>query len=325
MADCLEIASLAVCSVPASYIRPDKGSAIMPWVILLALVLAHIVALLIRCFSKWESSQFLSISLALFGVVTVSLGYASTKFDPQQIYTWSPIGLGLDVSSNLHLMILIWNHRNEEREKGEKNWSMLCFALVLITLLALIALQLAGAGEALAKKHSTLMETWCSPALLIGNEAFSAAPHCVDFLVDARSAMGVSCIEAPGSQPVYLSLTGAIVLIQVLLEVVDFVLIFSAPEPAFNQKPRGFRQKYTAPWITITVALIVAAGMIGFGVMQTTAMPAGMSQGPVGIVSQVEGVCQTFLSPGGLRGTIIAWCDGVFGGLGKAYSPDSLA
>jgi hypothetical protein len=349
MSECYDLTTLQTCSVPASYIRPDKGSVVIPWIILLALVLANVASILIRCFSKWESSQLLSISLALFGVVTTSLSYSSTQFDPEQIYTWSPLGLGLDVSSILHLMILVWDYElrtpkkeerpetraheltglMEDRQAGSQAnkedyqkgiGCILTFVILSILALALIGLQVAGAVEALARKHGSLTETWCSPALLIGNVTFTPPPQCLNFAINARSAMGMSCIEAPGNQQTYLSLTGGIVLLQVLLEFGDCWLIFSRPRPAYKHKSHGFREKYTAPWISIAVALIVSAGMVGYSVMQTTAMPSGVPQGAIGIVSQMEGICQTSLTPGGLRGTIIAWCDGVFGAFGKAYS-----
>ena len=43
-------------------------------------------------------------------------------------------------------------------------------------------------------------------------------------------------------------------------------------------------------------------------------LPAGLSESRLGIVSGMEGICAFNAFPGGLRGTIIAWSDGIFGG-----------
>jgi hypothetical protein len=56
----------------------------------------------------------------------------------------------------------------------------------------------------------------------------------------------------------------------------------------------------------------VAFIVVGFNQMKT--LPLGLSENRLGIVSGMEGMCAFDAFPGGLRGTIIAWSDGIFEG-----------
>jgi hypothetical protein len=63
--------------------------------------------------------------------------------------------------------------------------------------------------------------------------------------------------------------------------------------------------------VTTLGGIVVWVAFIAVEFIQMRALPAGLS---LGIVSSMEGTCAFDAFPGGLRGTIIAWSDGLFGG-----------
>ena len=80
------------------------------------------------------------------------------------------------------------------------------------------------------------------------------------------------------------------------------------------------------PWFSLFFGVAVLSFMVGMGVYQAQSSPLPHENGqgmPILVNGTFEGVCRSDLFPGGLRGTIIAWSDAVFKGLGNVYSMDS--
>src|SRR5271170_7453980 len=102
--NCPPVTTLPNCSIPVSYDRQDKGLAITPWIFTFGMLMAHVVSLIIRVFARFESSQLLSIILAVYSIAITVSAFHSTGFAPEQVYAWTPIGLGLDVAGMLHLI-----------------------------------------------------------------------------------------------------------------------------------------------------------------------------------------------------------------------------
>ena len=97
--------SLQNCSISTSYIRPDQGLAIMPWVYSAVLFAGHIASFITRVFlDPNDRSQLLTIVLATYAISITILTYQSTRFTPEKIYIWTPLMLGGDAASLIHLI-----------------------------------------------------------------------------------------------------------------------------------------------------------------------------------------------------------------------------
>ena len=111
-------------------------------------------------------------------------------------------------------------------------------------------------------------------------------------------------------------------LLQIIFEFVDAIILFiprrRQVSDGITVAKEGFRDKYRAPWVTIILAMVISICLIAVGFWQTAQMPSGFVAGRLGIVSD-KGPCAIDMSPGGLRGIIIAWSDGFFCGLGNFY------
>ena len=91
---------------PATYLRPDPGGALLPWLYTLFLLLFHLPACIIRAV-RWESAQYLALGLALFNIAVTIQAYVSTKLDPAKVLVWMPLTLMLDIGAMLQMVILI--------------------------------------------------------------------------------------------------------------------------------------------------------------------------------------------------------------------------
>lgn len=104
--------------VDSSYLRPDDGGALLPWIYTVIVILVHIPTVLIRVV-KWERVQTWSLVLTLFTVVIYIQAYVSTEFEASKILVWTPIILIIDAGSMLQLFFLVLE---AERERvGDRN------------------------------------------------------------------------------------------------------------------------------------------------------------------------------------------------------------
>lgn len=295
----------------------------MPWVCSAVLFAAHLVSSITRVFLKpSDKSQLLAIVLAIYAVSITILAYQSTRFDPEKIYIWTPLMLGGDVAALIHLLKEQFHddeHKDGEYEAvGEKDkegrkskTDFLCVIILSLLLVALIFLQGAGLffsiSQFFRRKQLQLQTTWCSPAFQLGNETFSS--DCTIFPITQYETLGIACVSVVGDQATWLGWTAVGLLIFLILEVVEFSILFF---PCC----RKFRGKchYRAPFATTLAGIIVWFAFIMVGWNQMKHLPVGLSESRLGIVSGMEGTCAFNAFPGGLRGTIIAWSDGIFGG-----------
>jgi hypothetical protein len=99
------IARNATCG-GTTYIRPDVGGSLLPWLYAIILLLIHLPTVIIRA-TRWEKVQVLSLALAAFAVAVSIQGYVSTKLKPEGVLVWMPLMLPLDAGAMLQLMVLI--------------------------------------------------------------------------------------------------------------------------------------------------------------------------------------------------------------------------
>lgn len=183
--------------------------------------------------------------------------------------------------------------------------------IAAILLIALMFLQ--GAGlvfsiiRFLARNQLHLQTTWCSPAFQLGNQTFNS--ECTYFPITQYESFGIACISVPGNQTTWLGWTAVGLLALLIVELAEIAILFL---PSFK-KLREHRH-YRAPIVTTLAGIVVWVAFIVVGFIQMRALPVGLSEKRLGVVSGMEGTCAFDAFPGGLRGSIIAWSDGLFGG-----------
>jgi hypothetical protein len=349
MTSCPSLGTLHNCSIPTSYIRPDEGFAVMPWVFSAGLFLAHLVSSVCRIFLQpYDRSQLLAIVLAVYAVAVTILAYQSTRFDAEKIFIWTPLMVAGDVAALIHLIKeqypngpkphespdhseenatpLLPRERHpvhgrvDQRQDGEQKATdrpkrdttdILCVVIAAILLVATMFLQGAGLIFAiirfLARNKSQLQTTWCSPAFQLGNETFNS--ECTYFPITQYETLGIACVSVSGNQATWLGWTAVGLLVLLIVELTELAILFLPPFKKFRAN-RGYR----SPIVTTLGGIVVWVAFIVVGFVQMRALPVGLSENRLGIVSSMEGTCAFDAFPGGLRGTIIAWSDGLFGG-----------
>lgn len=93
-----------ICS--ATYLRPDPGGALLPWLYSLFLLLFHLPACIIRAV-RWESAQYLALGLAVVGIALCIQAYFSTRLKADEVLVWMLLFLVLDVGAMLQMVVLI--------------------------------------------------------------------------------------------------------------------------------------------------------------------------------------------------------------------------
>lgn len=336
MSSCPALGTLQNCSIPTSYIRPDEGFAVMPWVFSAGLFLAHLASSVCRIFLQpYDRSQLLAIVLAVYAVAVTILAYQSTRFDGEKIFIWTPLMVAGDVAALIHLIKeqypdnlkpaytsldqievterpQVHRQRVEQQPRRKSNTTdILCMIIAVILLVASMFLQ--GAGlvfsiiRFLGRNQQNLQTTWCSPAFQLGNETFNS--ECTYFPITQYETLGIACVSVPGNQATWLGWTATGLLVLLMVELSELAILFLPP----FKKLRGNRH-YRAPYVTTLAGIVVWVAFIVVGFSQMRALPLGLSESRLGIVSGMEGTCAFEPFPGGLRGTIIAWSDGLFGG-----------
>ncbi len=90
----------------STYLRPDIGGALLPWIYTTIVIIVHIPMVVIRV-QRWETVQTWCLAATLLTVVIYAQAYVSTKFEPDQVLTWTPLLLIIDAGSMLQLFVLV--------------------------------------------------------------------------------------------------------------------------------------------------------------------------------------------------------------------------
>lgn len=115
--------TLLNCSVEKSYLRPDDGVTIIPWIYSLLLLLLHLPLAFLRI-ARWTNSQWLSVGMAFFSICLTCLSYFSTNWAGKEVYVWFPVALTGDISGAMQLIILFCIDSEYREYHGTKNKSM---------------------------------------------------------------------------------------------------------------------------------------------------------------------------------------------------------
>ena len=94
----------------STYLRPDVGVALMPWIYTLGIIIVHLPMVFIRV-TRWEIVQVWSIVFTTFTVALYIQAYVSTQFDPAQILLWNPLMLVIDAGSMAQVFFLVLEAR----------------------------------------------------------------------------------------------------------------------------------------------------------------------------------------------------------------------
>jgi hypothetical protein len=196
--------------------------------------------------------------------------------------------------------------------------ALVAFALLLI----LIALQLYGLYAAIrSRNEKDLKVQWCSPsfrdfgiALTTGNcELFS--------IIDDRNS-GISCIELPAEQQREWIIGTIVALVAASACQIGDMILLKWTQNDSKRKCRG-TVRLQRPWLTMFGGVTMIVLLIAFGVFSANRLPSGVTElvwvyrkEPEKVVGRV---CQARLKSPGLRGTIIAYTDGLFGSWGGMY------
>lgn len=90
----------------SSYLRPDIGGALLPWIYTAIGIIVHIPTVIIRV-QRWETVQTWCLAATLLTVVLYAQAYVSTAFKADQVLTWTPLLLVIDAGSMLQLFVLV--------------------------------------------------------------------------------------------------------------------------------------------------------------------------------------------------------------------------
>lgn len=218
------------------------------------------------------------------------------------------------------------NGADADPPKSGKKRTTFIFILSHIWILAVVLLQIMGLVFSLRRliAETPSEQSWCSPAFQIGNEVFNS--DCTMFNITQNLDLGVGCVEAPsgpaGNQKSWLAWTAVALAFQLMFEIGDGYILL-VPTPFLGRKTTKLRQTYRRPVITMVSGLFVMFAMIVFGWLQMTGKPTDLTGDSLGIRSLAGSNftdCRLDTFPGGLRGTLLAWCDGIFHGVPN-YSP----
>jgi hypothetical protein len=220
------------------------------------------------------------------------------------------------------------NQHGVPQKLGKKRTTFV-FCLSHIWLLAFIILQIVGLAYSLFRLLTTseFAQSWCSPAFQIGNETYNT--ECTTYNITQQTDLGIACVNSPsgpaGNQKSWLGWTAATLALQLLFELGDglilLVPIMLLPRSS-RQRFINLRQSYTRPILTMISGLFMLFAMVVFGWLQMSGRPKDLSGDFLGIRSIVGSNisdCRVDTYAGGVRGTLLAWSDGIFHGI-KGYA-----
>jgi len=94
----------------SSYIRPDVGGALLPWIYTIIVIIVHVPMVVIRVV-RWQMVQTWCLASTVLTLVITIQGYKSTAFAPDMILTWTPLLLVIDAGSTAQVLFLILEDR----------------------------------------------------------------------------------------------------------------------------------------------------------------------------------------------------------------------
>lgn len=92
------LSNLRSCSIDTggyTYLRPDEGVALQPWVFIGSQIVFHLPTCVIRL-ARWERVQWLSIGIATVNLIIITQAFVATGLKPEEVLVWTPIVLVLD-------------------------------------------------------------------------------------------------------------------------------------------------------------------------------------------------------------------------------------
>lgn len=95
----------------SSYIRPDVGGALLPWIYTIIVIIVHVPMVVIRVV-RWQMVQTWCLASTVLTLVITIQGYKSTSFAPEMILTWTPLLLVIDAGSMAQVLFLIVEDRH---------------------------------------------------------------------------------------------------------------------------------------------------------------------------------------------------------------------
>jgi hypothetical protein len=93
-----------------SYLRPDTGATLLPWLYTLVAIIIHIPVVFVRA-TRWEIVQTWCIVSTFFVIIVYVQAYISTNFAADQILVWTPLILIIDAGSMLQIFFLVLETR----------------------------------------------------------------------------------------------------------------------------------------------------------------------------------------------------------------------
>ncbi|KAF2675875.1 hypothetical protein K458DRAFT_482123 [Lentithecium fluviatile CBS 122367] len=314
----------------STYLRPDPGGAMLPWLYTLFLLLFHLPACIIRAV-RWESAQYLALGLALFNIAVTVQTYVSTKLRPSEILVWMPLTLMLDIGAMLQMVILILElpgHSVTILKRALDHPTLVTHALVALFAflfgVMLLILQIYGLIEARKGMNTRdLTVNWCSPTFRDFALAVTTG-NCDLYSVIESSSNGIGCIQLPASQQEdWLKGTVAALSVSLVFEVFDVLLVklVGRNKKGDNVEVNGTRLR--RPWLSMFGGALVLIILIYYGAETANHLPPGVTD-VVWIYrkepkADIGRVCNVYLKSPGLRGMIIGWTDGLFDSWGPIY------
>ena len=236
--------------------------------------------------------------------------YGSSQLLPDEVDQNSSQNPSLQLT-NVDNRSLLSQRSNRPQPRGAQDVIMpatllVTFGLSIVVFTILLSLQIIGLIFAGLRyfHHEPLVASWCSPAFDNGGEAFILTPECQVFSITPTHG-GTGCIDIPGDQASWLLWTFIALCVEIALQIVDACLMILA-------------KRWRRPWCTMSAGVIVWTTLVGIGIQRAQLLP--IPKNTVAVVFPQGNIsCLTDLYPGGLRGSIVAWSDGVFQGLHTAY------
>jgi hypothetical protein len=265
----------------ATYLRPDVGGALLPWLYTVFAILIHLPVAVIRV-ARWERVQILSLALAAFTIVLTVQSYTSTGLAPDKILVWMPLTLPLDAGSMLQLFALIvedekgfsklrdglfqiFNFRSrtngyktpgddtrdaddDAQDSGDDGIKALVAMGAITLFLIIVSLQILGIVHATKgrSKADDLTVAWCSPIFELFTIAVSDG-NCNLYPVAQNSGKGLGCVYLPAARQKNWSLAVPIFgSVALMFEFFDFLILCLV-----NSGTKWRNLKLRRPWFTV--------------------------------------------------------------------------
>ncbi|KAH8751180.1 hypothetical protein BGZ57DRAFT_805372 [Hyaloscypha finlandica] len=301
------------CLAFRSYIRPDVGGALQPWILTLFQLLFHIVSTIPRMTDRKGLNTSMVLTL-FFNSVVIAItinSYASTHLSADKVLAWMPLSLVVEAFSVLNLWLQLGR---EEMELHSWKKYLCVFFYLAIMILQIVGLVYAGIHIHADK----LRVTHCSP-LFTGASAVQTS-NCTVFDIIQQQNKGLGCISLEGTtQRQWLPGTVIAIPIFIAAQIFDGIAAFRYLSQPGGTKKYG-RFSFSFPWITSAASIAMLAVLIALSVSASQLIPPGMTPDILLAFNGLrEEVCQATLISPGLRGLALEWSDGVFNGWGCRY------